>query len=411
MSKPAPKFGLPLKKLSLKGDLRIRARLLHARIKRIFRFGFSRSLLTRFLAPTLAVLIILPFAKIGIDGYVYGNDAIVRGDFLYDWKRNIELNNLQAMNNPFNRANYFLQLSEWRMREADVAFEREVHGEFSFLIPNAQAEDVFVSLSVNSIPEGLIAEGVLFFQKSVNETKNVPKLKQPAVFKNIKATLANNAFRLDEIERQISEENRKRVITPIKNQYLEIARDWEMDRFSKENVPQEPVPKEPLPEKMPPKDMPFVEPKIVDFRFYGDQWNEAKTQQEKFDREIEQFKEKNWNLKEEEIQHFEAEKRRLREEEEMRRRGAEIRKFEEKFLQEAEGLDKNWVNDFVNKEVPCPDEFRPVCGEFVPKCPEPECPQTKPVQETFPNECQLQRSGAHFLHEGKCELPEPEALR
>ncbi|MBU1016408.1 hypothetical protein KJ657_04975 [Patescibacteria group bacterium] len=416
-------------------------------------------------APVLAVLIILPFAKIGIDGYVYANESIVRGDFLYGWKRDIELDKLHAMRSPVNRANYFLQLSEWRMREADVAFGREMRGEYSFLIPSAKADDVIIRLSVGSISEGLIAEGVLFFQKSIYETKKIPKNKQSVVLRNIKKTLASNAFLLDEMAGQITEENSKKIITPIKNQYLEIARDWKMEAFPKEPVPQEPVPQEPVPQEPLPnevtpseptladqpveaealpagrqgegqEEMSFVEPEMVDFRFYGDKWREVNEHHDRFDQEIKHFEENDWDWNEEEIRHFEEEERRLKEEEEMRRREAEMRRFEEEFFQEAENLKKDWSDEFAHEEeiiqpeppreeiVPhpeeqhpeephpeeslsggCPEEFHPVCGEF----PSPD--KSGPRQETFPNECELVKSGAHFLHGGECEFIAKEELR
>ncbi|MFH0837722.1 MAG: Kazal-type serine protease inhibitor [Patescibacteria group bacterium] len=450
MNKPSAKFSFPIKRLSIAGDLKIRARLFQARVRRSLQFGLSRTLLTRMLAPALAVLIILPFAKIDIDGYVYANENIVRGDFLYEWKRDIELDKLHAMRSPINRANYFLQLSEWRMREADVAFGREMRGEYSFLIPSAKADDVIIRLSVGSISEGLIAEGVLFFQKSIYETKKIPKNKQSVVLRNIKKTLASNAFLLDEMAGQITEENSKKIITPIKNQYLEIARDWEMEAFPKEPVPQEPVPQEPLPNEVTPseptladqpveaealpagrqgegqEEMSFVEPEMVDFRFYGDKWREANEHHDRFDQEIKHFEEKDWDWNEEEIRHFEEEERRLREEEEMRRREAEMRRFEEEFFREAEHLKKDWSVEFEDEviinpewkekrdEFPeprpeeprpeepqlngCSEEFRPVCGEL----PMPD--QSGPMQETFLNECELGKSGAHFLHEGGCEF-------
>ena len=453
MSESSYKFRLPVKKLSVKGDLTIRARLLRVQAKKGLRQGPYHTFLTYFLAPVLAILIIFPFARLGINNYVYGNKNIVRGDLLYGWKRDIELDKLHAMKNPVNRANYFLQLSEWRMREADVAFEREVRGDYSFLIPTARADGIVIRLSIDSISEGLIAEGVIFFQKSISETKRIPKDKQSPVVRRMKETMAINAYLLDEIAQQISVEDSNDLIIPIRNQYLEIARDWNMEAFPErpmhqdfelqEQMMNEPMLDEPMhAEMMPPEsvlhepppheppiealshdqmipeefvgfeheereEMGFIEPEIVDFRFYGDEWSDVKQHHEEFDKELRHFEEEYWDWSEEEIRHFEEQERRMQEEE-MRLHEEEMRRFEEEFFQEMQRLEEDWQDDFIHPGLPhegplpddaihepCPDEFQPVCGELEVR------------QETFHNECELHRSGAHFLHEGECAMMVP----
>jgi len=53
----------------------------------------------------------------------------------------------------------------------------------------------------------------------------------------------------------------------------------------------------------------------------------------------------------------------------------------------------------------CTTEYAPVCGEVQVQCIKAPC---NPVQQTFSNECKLNKAGAKFVHEGVCIVDRPD---
>ncbi len=182
MKDPKNNFRLPVQRLSFVADMKIRWKL--------FVLSFIKSFSTfgrwKVLIPVLLLTVLLPLGNMGVASYVYNNEQIIRGDFLYGYKRNLEKKKLYKREIPSEKAEYYLALSERRIREAEVALQRNGRSIAGF--PGMTASKVLVKnrefpvVVSDDITAGLVTESSHFLSLSVEEGGRIVENIEKRVF-------------------------------------------------------------------------------------------------------------------------------------------------------------------------------------------------------------------------------------
>lgn len=169
---------LPIKKLSLRADLKIRARLYLAYLKKSTAL---RPLKAAAIAFALVALVSTPFAYQGLETHIYESSQIAKGDTFYQWKRTLENEKITISQSPEEKANLYLEFSDRRFQEALTLSKAQ--GYLSWLFPTAQAAKV--DLSSDSAME-LISESSFFISLSMSEANKIAeKLLRDQLYKKI----------------------------------------------------------------------------------------------------------------------------------------------------------------------------------------------------------------------------------
>ncbi len=214
MNKSPNRFRLPLQKLPFMADWRIKRRLKAAmkqqRQEGVHDWGHFFGPRYAYATLTMAVLVLAIGGYQWLPGYVYESETIVRGDYLYDWKRSQEKTHLATLTTPAQKADFYMTLSDKRLAEAQTLVGRSNRSVF----PTAKAatpktipkvKKIQVSPQ-DSLVAGLITESGVFLGQSIEETGKVKDTKVAEdLLKKIETRLKQQKTELTKINQQIDE--------------------------------------------------------------------------------------------------------------------------------------------------------------------------------------------------------------
>ena len=165
-------------------------------------FASKRKLLS------VGIILLISGAILELPKLVYQQDWIVPGNHLYTWKKNMELKNLEKLRHPANLANFYLSLSNRRIKEAYILSQERSLAARLFPMSFAQNDQRHfptITFDINtqiSPQSGLVAESGLMVQRAIEYASNID---QPTtlitVLQNIKHTLEAQQAYLTEIQK------------------------------------------------------------------------------------------------------------------------------------------------------------------------------------------------------------------
>lgn len=172
-------------------------------------FGRLSQFLSRKKLVSFGILLLIIGGIGELPKFVYKQDWIVPGNVLYSWKKDMELDRLEKLRHPANLANFYLSLSNRRIKEAHHMSQK--YSLALHIFPEALAQSYeprkfpMITFDINpktSPQSGLVAESGLMMQRAIEYAGSVD---QPTtlinVLKNIRLTLDAQQMYLAEIAR------------------------------------------------------------------------------------------------------------------------------------------------------------------------------------------------------------------
>ena len=159
---------LPLKKLPLMADMKIRTRIFLRSWQRTWQQISFLFIVKRMAVVTLSLLVFISSAGLGTTAYAYNAVSVTPESVLYDVKRGVEDYVLERKTASEDRALYYMDLSERRLEEADYLSEEDA----SALFINQAYADETVDVG-ESIVEGLLVESTNFQTLALEEVQTL----------------------------------------------------------------------------------------------------------------------------------------------------------------------------------------------------------------------------------------------
>jgi len=156
MKDPKEPFVLPLKRFPKRLDRKIRFRLFLAKIRKTNDAFWTALFAPKLIMSVASLAVFLVVGTVGLRTYSLSGESVVPGHLLYDWRRNIELSQVETTTASEERVEMYLDLSKKRLDEAEYLLSGAQVG--LQLIPQAAAEELEIELEGESEAAELILE-------------------------------------------------------------------------------------------------------------------------------------------------------------------------------------------------------------------------------------------------------------
>lgn len=156
MKDPKEPFVLPLKRFPKRLDRKIRFRLFLAKMRKMNDAFWSVLFAPKLIMSGASLAVFLVLGVVGLRTYSLSGESVVPGHLLYDWRRNMEITQVENVTASEERVEMYLDLSEKRLDEAEYLLSGAQVG--LQLIPQASAEELEIELDEESEAAELLLE-------------------------------------------------------------------------------------------------------------------------------------------------------------------------------------------------------------------------------------------------------------